>query len=640
MFPPGWILYVLLLTPTLTLCILDISRNDRAVTCSQDLVDCSLTNGTFLDSNSVDVTDLSARVKLCCEGDTCAYCLQLDLKVRVNKISDEEGSSGLKQDDSDETKDNEDEMCSVTVCYKTQETFPICKMVQFAVNQSRSFQQSIAQISMTVFNAKFTHENILLIESPEAPNIRSKIDVPLLAQVCRSNISHYVKECKVPKLSFLINKKQNYVELSFRDNDTSTNQVCIQNETEGDCKLWDNKPLPLDSMAPCTCFQAWKHTDPQLRSITCPFENNLTINHGPNILKNFTLTVENNIYKSITRLRWKMAAPCWLEGEVWPCKRTRGHHVCTEIETFRQQIGKDQWEKSSTGLWEKTDVFSNITLKNHPCVMLKIKGVKEEMGPYCYNSIHRWRWSVFGVAMMLLFTVALLITFCLRDFIKKSVWSWRHGGFVKIHKARVLVLSPPDSDGDVSSAVCSLGSLLCSRGFCVTVDQWSRRGQLSSGPLPWTHCQLFSVDSSCERVVLVLTPKAVNKALGWSAVDSPDLHDESPYSDVFRASLFAIQAFKNQGTATEHFVLVTFDSQWKEEKVCVNKLPEILKGLRLFMLPSQTEALLSDLCVGETQRWTKRGRWTRDYSGNKSKECDASLHSKTWETETRLLQQI
>ncbi|KAK7916626.1 hypothetical protein WMY93_012387 [Mugilogobius chulae] len=328
---------------------------------------------------------------------------------------------------------------------------------------------------------------------------------------------------------------------------------------------------------PCTCLQAWKE-DPKMpvRTRSCPFTKNM-----------------------------EYVRPCRLEGELWPCVRTPGPAVCTEMKDLRHKLREDRWTQNSNRLWEKTNVFSELNLENHPCIMVQIEGM--ELGPFCYNNIDRWRWSLFAVGVILLLSVTLLITFCLRNFVKKSVWSCYHRGFVKIRKAHVLVLSPPDGDEEVSSTVCSLGSLLSSSGFSVNVDQWSRRGQLSLGPLPWTHCQLLSMNSPCERVLLVLTPRAVDRAHRWSKENSPvtDLHEESPYSDIFRACLFAIQAYRNQGRAEERFVLVAFDFQQTETNICHSKLPEILQGLPLFYFPSQMveKSVWRLLCVLLNAAW-------------------------------------
>lgn len=637
MFPHGWIVWYLLLSAPLALCSLDIMEDNSRVTCSQGLWDCTMTDGTPFDFNSVKVTGLSPQVKLCCREDKCGLCLLIDMEVDLDKSGEEEeGNSGLTENEgTEETKDNEAETGSVTVCYKTPEVLPTCKKVEFTVNQARPSQQSTAQMSLTITNAMISYGSDVSMNSPNMPEkIKAYVDVPSLKDVCSSDINTYVQECDVPKVSLCINK-DNQVELCFPGSNSSDLAVCLQNETDGNCQNWGRKPIPLESVTPCTCVQAWRVDDQMtVRSRSCPFKNNTTLRL--NLWKKFILSVAKGYRDNYTMLWWNVSAPCRLEGEVWPCERTPGPTVCAERKGFRQQLRNDQWKQNSKGLWEILGVFAQINLKNHPCVMIKINEMEYARGPFCYNNISRWRWSLFAVAVMLLLSLTLLITFCLRNFIKKSVCSLCHGGpFKPVHKANVLVLSPPDSDGMVSAEVHRLGSLLSSSDISVTVDQWSRKGQLSMGPLPWSHHQLLSMDSQCERVVLVLTPKAVERAQTWSSQDSPVivLQEESPYSDVFRAALFAIQAFKDQDRASNHFVLVTFDFLWTDSKICHNKLPQILQGLPLFHLPSQTKALLSDLCVGRTQRHSNRGRWTRALSGNKYKNREKSS-----EPETKLLQ--
>lgn len=626
MFPLEWTVWCLLLSAPLTLCSLDIIEANGGVTCSQGL-NCTMKNGSPFDANSVKVTDLSPQVKLCCMSrPTCALCLLIQVEVDLDKPGEEEGNSGLNDDEgSAETKDDEAETGSVTVCYKIPEVaVPSCKKAEFTVNQARPSQQSLAQISMVITKAWISYGNVVSIYLPNAQDIIKQVHVPY--KVCFSKINTYVQECNVPKLNIRINK-DNHVELSYPGENSSIPVICLQNETNGICKLWDRRPIPLESLPPCTCFQDWKENGHMIvHSIVCPFKNNTSL------WNNFTVSVEEGRLDNLTMLWWKVSAPCRLQGEVWACERAPGPSFCSERQRFRQKLENDSWLQNEMGLWEKSGVFEQIDLKNSPCLMIKIGEM--EKGPFCYNNINRWRWSLFAVAVMLLLFLTLLITFCLQDFIKKSVRRWR--GFHKtFHQAHVLVLSPPDSDEEVSAEVSELGSLLWSepRLLSVNVDQWSRKDQLNWGPLPWSHCQLLGMNSRCERVVLVLTPKAVERAQTWSSQDSPIvcLQEDSPYSDVFWASLVAIQAHKNQGRASDRFVLVTFESLWTDTKICHNQLPEILQGLPLFHLPSQTKALLSDLCGKKDSSETVRGRWT--FSRKKIKNQEASL-----ETETRLLQ--
>lgn len=180
----------------------------------------------------------------------------------------------------------------------------------------------------------------------------------------------------------------------------------------------------------------------------------------------------------------------------------------------------------------------------------------------------------------------------------------------------MVLLSPPDVDDGVSESVCQLGSLLRHRGFSVSVDQWSRNEQCTLGPMPWLHSQLLELNCQGGRVVLVLTRKALEKAEEWTHRNKEAVKTEgkdkglpyigSPYSDVFMASLCLIQADKQLGRAGERFLLVKFDSNPHSDRT----LPELLQGLLLFQLPSQTQALLTELTVGNAGRGSGRRPWT------------------------------
>lgn len=176
-------------------------------------------------------------------------------------------------------------------------------------------------------------------------------------------------------------------------------------------------------------------------------------------------------------------------------------------------------------------------------------------------------------------------------------------------KGHVVLLSPPDVDDGVSESVCRLGSLLCNHGFSVSVDQWSRKEQCALGPLPWLHSQLQELNSLGGRVVLVLTHKALARTVEWTHQHPSDNELPqawSPYSDVFTACLCLIKAEKQLGRAGERFLLVNFVSHCISDR----SLPELLQGLPLFQLPSQIQALMSEVCVGGT-RWKLGGRtWT------------------------------
>lgn len=182
-------------------------------------------------------------------------------------------------------------------------------------------------------------------------------------------------------------------------------------------------------------------------------------------------------------------------------------------------------------------------------------------------------------------------------------------------KGHVVLLSPPDLDDTVSQSVCLLGSQLCSQGFSVSVDQWCRKDQCTMGPLPWLYSQLQKLDNMGGRVVLVLTQKALEKTEEWTLLNNNgEGRDQqqmtSPYSDLFMASLFIIQAHKKLGRAAERFVLVKIDSHQTQSHSGDRSLPELLQGLPLFLLPSQSQSLTTELTVEEAE--TTRTGWRRN----------------------------
>ncbi|XP_068598505.1 interleukin-17 receptor C isoform X1 [Brachionichthys hirsutus] len=322
-----------------------------------------------------------------------------------------------------------------------------------------------------------------------------------------------------------------------------------------------------------------------------------------NVWQNVSVSVDQgqtNDQRSM--LWWNLSAPCKVEGEVWPC-----HIVsrCGEIKGFRRQLTNDDtWRQNRKGQWEKTGVFEDIDLQFSLCVMVKVKGMGPNRGPFCYKDTERMRWSLLIVCVLLLVCLTVLISCLLHKFVKKWVWSWHHGGFVKIgRRHHVVLLSPPDMDDGVSESVCQLGSLLCSQGFSVSVDQWSRKQQCMQGPLPWLHSQLLELDSCGGRVVLVLTCRALARADEWTLQHKEAIKTNgeekgllqlgSPYSDVFMASLFLVQADRQLGRAGKRFLLVTFDSNLCRER----KIPEPLQRLLLFQLPAQSKAFFTELTL-------------------------------------------
>ncbi|KAM7402155.1 hypothetical protein PAMP_017420 [Pampus punctatissimus] len=494
---------------------------------------------------------------------------------------------------------------------------PTCKKVEFKVNHTALTRSNLAKMSMVInkpVGVSFSSQVFVYYSKP--PNlVTQEVVVPSLDEVCSQGL--HIEECNVPRLRSVINNDMNRVELQFSGKNMSLPSVCAQYEQNGRCQVLNRMTIPLYSVTPCMCLQAW-HDKRPWRSLSCPFAGLFQ----ENIWRNVSVSVgQGQMSDNGTMLLWNLSAPCSLEGEVWPCRWTAGltEDTCSEMKGFRQQLANGTWRQNIKGHWENTGVFEDINLRLSPCVMMKVKGKGPLLGPFCHDNIFaafRWRWSLLVVAVMMLVCLTILLFYLLHGFVKKWVWSWHHGGFVKIgRKVHVVLLSPPDVDNGVSESVCGLGSLLRDRGFSVSVDQWCRKEQCTLGPLPWVHSQMLELNMG-GRMVLVLTHKALERAEEWTQqhkeVDNALPQLCSPYSDVFTASLSLIQAHKLLGRAGECFLLVRFDSFDEQPPSSNKRLPELLQGLPLYQLPSQTQALLSELTVGGKGKAS--GGWTRGSS--------------------------
>ncbi|XP_068568193.1 interleukin-17 receptor C [Cebidichthys violaceus] len=619
MFLPGRSIWCVLLTLRMLACGSESPGYDsHEVFCLQGLSDCTIKDEMPLivpEDNGVGVQNLTPRFKLCCrDGALCALCLVIDAEVNFEPDNDmeEEGPSGRDEEDySEETVRTP--KASVTLCYSAASAMPSCKKVEFTVHRVALNQTNGAKFSVVINKpAGVSFSSHVTVYSSKPSHLRRDVVVPSLDEVCSQEQQGRVAQCRVPRLSCVIKQELNQVELHFAGRNKSLPSVCVQYEQNGRCQRWNRTPIPLHSVTPCMCLQVWNE-DEQRRSLSCPFINTDFLQK--NVWHNVSVSVrEGQMGNYHTMLWWNLSAPCRLEGEVWPCHK---EITCREMKGFRQQLANSTWRQNSKGQWEKTGFFEGIKLQYSPCVMVKVKGMGDELGPFCVKTTGRWRWSLLVVGVMLLVCLTVLAFYLLHGFVKKCVWSCRHSGFVKIGgKGHVVLLSPPDADDCVSESVCGLGSQLCNQGFSVSVDQWSRKDQCALGPLPWLYSQLPELNSRDSRVVLVLTRKALERAEEWTHRNEEAIKTKeddrglpqicSPYSDVFTASLSLIQGDKQWGRAGERFLLVTLDSHPSGD----GSLPELLQGLPLFQLPSHTQALLSELTVGRTARGSGRRTWT------------------------------
>ncbi|XP_062420052.1 uncharacterized protein il17rc isoform X2 [Pungitius pungitius] len=608
MFLPGWSSWCVLLTLHIHGALATSGYTSHEVFCLQGLSNCTIEDKMLpalpaQEKNGVAVRNLNPYFKLCCrDGGPCAVCLVIDAEIDFKPDNDtqQDDHSGYDEEDySEEAESNP--RASVKLCYQAVHVLPTCKKVQFVVNHGPLTQKDRPKFTVVIREpAGVSFSTHVTVFSAKPAALTREVDAPSLDEVCSQQQQERVEQCAVPRLLSVINQAMNRVELKLADTNESLPSVCVQYEADGDCRDWDRRPIPLDSVTPCTCLQVWKE-DKLRRSQSCPFVHTDVLQRNVRDNVSVSMSLGQAKYLNHSMLWWNLTAPCRLEGEVWLCNN---EHTCRQMEGFKQQLANNTWKQNSKGQWVKLKGMGALPL-------------------FCLENTDRWRWSLLVVGLMLLVCVTVLAFYFLHDAVKEWVWSCRHGGFVKISsEGHVVLLSPPDVDHSVSESVCELGAQLRNRGFNVLVDQCSRKEQCSLGPLPWLHSQLMEMNSRGGTFVLVLTRAALSRAEGWAhpgkevikAKGDPTGLPEitSPYSDVFSASLSLIQADKQLGRAGERFLLVTLGLHPKGDR----RLPELLRGLPLFQLPSQTKALLHELTVGRTRRtwtgweWTTSGRRT------------------------------
>ncbi|KAM4587829.1 interleukin-17 receptor C [Odontesthes bonariensis] len=593
-------------------------RND--LICSQGLSECTMEDVIPLTSaeDTADVKKLNPDFKLCCkDAKNCILCLVIDTELYIPpaKEVEDEGHSGA--DEEDYSVEMRNAKASATVCYKAAATMPTCKKVEFTVNQTALTHRNQAKMTITINQPdEFPFSSRIHVYPPKDLHLKQEVVAPSLDDVCsQKQLLNRVPMCRVPTVSSVINQKTSQMELLFEERNNTLPSMCIQYEENGSCQSWNQKTIPLHYVAPCMCLQAWDEDEQSRRSKYCPFKKtDFPYDLQQDMWKNVSVHVRlGKMNDKSVMLLWNLSAPCRLEVEVWLCYKTGN---CRGINNLRQLLENGTWRQNSKGHWENKGVFQNIDEQFSQCVMIKVKGMEHQFGPVCSHDTGRWRWSLLVVGVMLLVCVTALVFYFLHDCVKMWAWSWHHGGFVKVgRKGHVVLLSPPDVDDSVSESVHHLGSYLCNQGFSVSVDQWSRKEQCTLGPLPWLHSQLQKLSSMGGRVLLVLSHRALDRIEEWTHLNRDGDGAEpqqlkSPYSDLFTASLFYIHAYKQQSRAGEHFFLVKFDSQPKQWPTSDRRLPDLLHGLPLFHLPAQTQSLLTELAVIETDNGLGKRMWT------------------------------
>uniref|UniRef100_A0A3P9K1Q1 SEFIR domain-containing protein n=1 Tax=Oryzias latipes TaxID=8090 RepID=A0A3P9K1Q1_ORYLA len=629
----GWGLFCMLLSLSKSVWSLEIHECDQneviclqntndAPTGSAEVLLCSgpaLSDCTAYDEipdaevDTMDVVKLNSTFRLCCGKGPCALCLVIDATLYIPPDKDQEidGQSGADEEEQNEENDKD----SISVCYKDRASIGTCKKVEFKVNTKALDPRDQTEISMVI-----SHHGgfpFSLQMDVKAKGFSQTVTTPSLQEVCsQEKLQKYLPACRGPNVTHVINHTMNWMELHIAGKSEDLSLLCVQYERDGICQRLKETTIPLESLAPCMCFQAWYDVEHEsMRTLYCPFSD-----------EDFPQDLQKNMHKKLTvdvhlrqvkdqnaMLFWNLSAPCRLKGEVQLCSESS----CFRSNAATEQLTVKKWEQTKSQLWKIGGMFPDVkgTWNTSHCVQIKIEGTMHKFDPVCDNKAGRLRWSLLVVVSMLLICMTGFTIYFFHDFIKKWVQCYHRGKFVHIalqpKMGHVVLVSPPEVDDRVSESVRQLGLLLCQRGFSVSVDHWSRMDQSTLGPLPWLHSQMLKVDSMGGRCVLILTQETKERTQDWSQSNKvgngPD-QPRCPYSDLFYATLFLIQRHKQQNTASKHFTLVTLDSNLTQDKD--RNLPELLCKLPLFHYPTQTGALLADLSLQERKN-VRMWIWSR-----------------------------
>ncbi|TSL97262.1 Interleukin-17 receptor E [Bagarius yarrelli] len=333
----------------------------------------------------------------------------------------------------------------------------------------------------------------------------------------------------------------------------TTNEVCSQGLAIG----WCRAPILYPQINPKTGMAEIRVGDPYNDDVQDLQACQMMEQDGPCLRLDWLLTNDDGAVKNSTALVWNITAPCRLEADIHLCRKTSGLSNCHRTDDSRHHTHSRPNPK-----WNLNDNLHWI----------KVKGIAGHFDPVCpFES--------------------------------------------RVGDGQVVLLYPPDADSAVAVLVCHLGSTLSSLGFGVSLELWSREELNALGPVPWLHSRLHRIQCHGGKVVLVLTPAAWTRAEEWCQSRGEKTERRENCSDVFSASLSCILADYLQGRAGERFALVQFETQPAEPSIERGSMPELFRGLPLFILPSQSLGFLTEITH-------------RAYKGQKEKERSESRRTR------------
>ncbi|KAI7795249.1 uncharacterized protein il17rc [Triplophysa rosa] len=596
------------------------------IICPQGLLNCSVKPTDPLRAHDVDcgpvlLCSLTVKSKLCCYDEHCKPCLWINVQLTFipdaefeedgegsgydhdNRGAWDSGCVSLPDNTTKGQSATDYHLCehqlgyqgmpaAVTICYNSAGKLPtLCKRLDFIVSSARghnTFKMTLVEYEDVDFGKKMKISVRSFSQSAE-------VEVPTLKTVCSSPLHKHITECKGPRVSYVLDKQDGVVKVNYEAGDASEPQLCMKRGKEGKCRRLTSNVIPLELITDCTCFQAWKQGSGRVEF--CPFEQNQEFKE--NVLRNVSVLVyHTKTYDGQPVLGWDLSAPCRIKAELWPC-HVQADGKCTEIHGFRQQCTNEtQWEENVTMLWASGS-FVNIKFRNHQqlCVMVQADGTLPHY--HCQLSLKRQYWSLFIPLALVIVLLTVFGILLLVNKLKRWISGWERQCHSQDTRRQVLLLHSSATDHQ-ERLVCKLGQMFSELGFDVFLDLCYQTELGSLGPAPWFHSKLSHVQKHGGKVLLMLSPSTLQYAewywnLHKKGKEKIPKNVSACSADVLGAALGCILADRQKGGAPQRFVLLQYDNI----KNLINEesdVPELLRGLPLYKLPSQTQGLLGELC--------------------------------------------
>ncbi|XP_062842201.1 uncharacterized protein il17rc [Trichomycterus rosablanca] len=567
-------------------------HQQRNITCSQALSQCTVSDTDSLvlpgDNGPVEVSELDATAAFCCsESQECVTCVRV--RIRINVLSDKEGTD--KQASGD--YDDEDE-AAITVRYSFGQNTQY-KRIRFAVTAASSENKrgevaGVAEVILLEDQNAFLGSNV----NVSVQSTYKVVKFPL--EVCHDA---GLAECKPPRIRIDQMDERNGVlrlrTYSEEENQSDSLIMCTKLQTNGQCSELKNWTLPLHTITPCMCFQAWRKSS-LFRSEACLFEKYTGFRQ--NVINNVSLTVRHfETNEGRPALSWDLSAPCRVQAELWLC-RLDGVG-CKEVPGFRTRSNISTLWKENSSMLSISGTFDNIHSRDPllHCVMYKLDG--KTFGPVCQHKTVRWRWSRIALSVLLVLILAAVGAFVIwrrtKVWISQSDPTHHSQG----QCGKVLLIHSSGSDSVQSDKVIRFAELLSELGVSVSLDLLDQKAVSAVGPTPWLHSQLQNIHIHSDKILLLLSHDPLLRTKecwdSWKAQKTTEkvtgegskMKDKWS-SDVFGSALNYIVHSHLKGSADERFALVQFDSKQLD-------MPEPLQSLRLYKLPSDSKDLLADL---------------------------------------------